>query len=150
MTSSGSYLNTYTYSYAKAKRAEPIYDRVYVAIYEMDYAINTPYIFGNYFYLYYSLYFNIMGTSGIEINVYSADNMMNQVKVSLLIFDNDFYLYEEIFQPLGAFYLDTNTGNSYSWPVKSSSYRVLRFLTYCDIATSNTNSGTITIVLSDN
>ena len=71
---------------------------------------------------------------------------MNLMKISLLVFDNDFYLFKEIFEPLSYYYADTSS-NTISYTVKFTSYEVLRFITYCNIETSNTGSGTITFLM---
>jgi hypothetical protein len=40
MTISGGYPNTYAYTFLKTKRSSPLYERTFVAIKEMDYALN--------------------------------------------------------------------------------------------------------------
>lgn len=113
----------------------------------MNYGLNNQSIFGGYK-LSISIGIQLTGTTGITISMSSEYYFVKQVKVSLLIFDNDFYLFDEIFESQDyTFSLYTTTSDLY--PVKSSTYKVVKFLTYSMIRTSNSGSKRINIFFTE-
>lgn len=72
--------------------------------------------------------------------------MVNQVTLSLIIFDNDFFIFDEIFQDLGYFAFTASTSSSISYTVKTTPYTALRFVTNMNVTSRNSvNSANIVL-----
>lgn len=59
----------------------------------MDYNINNPVSFGGYK-LYYEVYYYTNTASGIRVYIYYEMGYIMLLKISLLVFDNDFYQFD--------------------------------------------------------
>lgn len=103
-----------------------------MAIKEMDYALNKINANGI-FHLYFSVDYTISSTSSMLIYFYTNFNMVNQVTLSLIIFDNDFHIFNEAFQDLGYLAFSSGTAGSTSYTLKTTPFTAVRFMTTIDI-----------------
>lgn len=79
----------FTYSYSKAKNSQPADDRIYLAIHEMDY--NN--LSSSSYYIYYMISYSHRGISGLDVILYGSTSQTKSTKVSLLVIDNSFHLF---------------------------------------------------------
>lgn len=71
--------------------------------------------------------------------------MINKATISVIIFDNDFVIFNEAFQDTGYIDFSSTSSSSFSYTLKSPTFTALRFLTYIDIATNNNVNGDINL-----
>jgi hypothetical protein len=88
-------MKRYAYTFASAKATLPNSERVLLALYEIEYAINA--ITGRPGYLlFYNLTVQDMRTNGIEIGIEFIQPIISNLKISMLVISNEF-LYNDIF-----------------------------------------------------
>ena len=90
------YSRSYSYLFQKTKRLEPDSEWIFLSVYEMDYGLNDPRSLSGYL-ISFKLSYQVTGTTGMNIFVDYKRNMLNKMKVSLMVIDNDFP-YKNIFQ----------------------------------------------------
>jgi hypothetical protein len=81
----------------------------------------------------------------MDIYFYTNFNMVNQVTVSLIIFDNDFYIFDEAFQDLGYYSFSASTTGSLSYTIKTTPFTPVRFVTAVNVNTKDNRNANINI-----